>query len=202
MPDAPTLLKAAITYLEEADSRRWTVIIASRLASRPTCSSTLRRELELRDAQATAERARLAKILGHNGDVETLSHELSESHPHRRNRNRRSRAASPCSPVASRRASDQQPKMAHPLANSSCRTPSLKYDCALHPTRRKAPPWIASSLISTRGSRPNSSPETVYVSISRARSTLAIYTMIAPRWCSTLTQLSALSAAEIRYRII
>jgi hypothetical protein len=38
----------------------------------------LKRELELRDAQATAERARLVKILGHDGDVEALSQELTE----------------------------------------------------------------------------------------------------------------------------
>jgi hypothetical protein len=78
MPDAPTLLKAAITYLEE--ELMPTLDSYHRFKTRVTANvlSTLKRELELGDAQATAERARLAKILGHAGDVETLSHELSD----------------------------------------------------------------------------------------------------------------------------
>jgi hypothetical protein len=40
--------------------------------------STLRRELELRDAQAESECERLAAILGHGGDAEPLSAELAE----------------------------------------------------------------------------------------------------------------------------
>jgi len=40
--------------------------------------NAVRRELELRGAQAEAERSRLAAILGHEGDVETLSIELAE----------------------------------------------------------------------------------------------------------------------------
>ena len=73
MPDAPTLLKAAITYLEE--ELMPTLDSYHRFKTRVTANvlSTLKRELELRDAQATAERARLAKILGHDGDVEALS---------------------------------------------------------------------------------------------------------------------------------
>ncbi len=78
MPDAPTLLKAAITYLE--DELMPTLDGYHRFKTRVTVNvlSTLRRELELRDAQAAAERARLAAILGHDGDVEALSNELSE----------------------------------------------------------------------------------------------------------------------------
>ena len=40
--------------------------------------NTVRRELEMRGAQAEAERARLAAMLGHDGEVETLSAELCE----------------------------------------------------------------------------------------------------------------------------
>ena len=40
--------------------------------------NTLRRELELRGAQADAERSRLVAMLGHDGDVEALSVELAE----------------------------------------------------------------------------------------------------------------------------
>lgn len=78
IPDAPTLLKAAITYLE--DELMPTLDSYHRFKTRVTANvlSTLRRELELRAAQATAERARLAKIVGHDGEVEALSIELSE----------------------------------------------------------------------------------------------------------------------------
>jgi hypothetical protein len=38
----------------------------------------VRRELELRDTQSAAERARLREPVGHDGDTETLSGELSE----------------------------------------------------------------------------------------------------------------------------
>jgi hypothetical protein len=40
--------------------------------------NTIRRELEMREAQSAAERARLRALLGHDGDAETLSGELSE----------------------------------------------------------------------------------------------------------------------------
>jgi hypothetical protein len=78
LPDAPTLLDAAVKYLEEE-------LLPSldgyhRFKTRVTANvlNTIRRELELRGKQAAAERARLAAILGHDGDVDALSLELSE----------------------------------------------------------------------------------------------------------------------------
>ncbi len=78
MPDAAILLKAAIKYLEE--ELMPTLEGYHRFQTRVTVNvlSTLRRELELRDTQAESERARLVAILGHDGDVETLSRELAE----------------------------------------------------------------------------------------------------------------------------
>jgi hypothetical protein len=78
MPDAPTLLSAAVKYLE--DELMPTLDGYHRFKTRVTVNvlNTIRRELELRGAQAEAERARLAAILGHDGEVEALSAELSE----------------------------------------------------------------------------------------------------------------------------
>lgn len=78
MPDAAILLKAAIKYLEE--ELMPTLEGFHRFQTRVTVNvlGTLRRELELRDVQAISERARLVTILGHDGDVETLSAELAE----------------------------------------------------------------------------------------------------------------------------
>lgn len=78
MPDAPTLLTAAVKYLE--DELMPTLDGYHRFKTRVTVNvlNTIRRELELRGAQAEAERARLAAILGHDGEVEALSAELSE----------------------------------------------------------------------------------------------------------------------------
>lgn len=78
MPDAAILLKAAIKYLE--DELMPTLEGYHRFQTRVTVNvlSTLRRELELRDTQAESEHARLVAILGHDGDVETLSRELAE----------------------------------------------------------------------------------------------------------------------------
>ena len=78
MPDAPTLLSAAVKYLEEE------LLPAlegyHRFKTRVTVNvlNTIRRELELRGTQAAAERTRLAAILGHDGEVDELSIELSE----------------------------------------------------------------------------------------------------------------------------
>jgi hypothetical protein len=78
IPDAPTLLGAAVKYLEEE------LLPAlegyHRFKTRVTVNvlNTIKRELELRGAQAAAERTRLAAILGHDGEVEALSRELSE----------------------------------------------------------------------------------------------------------------------------
>jgi hypothetical protein len=40
--------------------------------------NTVRRELQMRDSQAGSERERLVALLGHDGDVETLSWELAD----------------------------------------------------------------------------------------------------------------------------
>lgn len=78
MPDAPTLLSAAVKYLE--DELMPTLDGYHRFKTRVTVNvlNTIRRELEMRGAQAEAERARLAAILGRDGEVEALSAELSE----------------------------------------------------------------------------------------------------------------------------
>src|SRR5216683_8443026 len=78
MPDAPTLLKAAIKYLEE--ELMTTLDGYHRFKTRVTVNvlNTIRRELELRGAQAAVERVRLAAILGHDSEVDALSMELSE----------------------------------------------------------------------------------------------------------------------------
>ena len=78
MPDAATLLKAAIKYLEE--ELMPTLNGYHRFKTRVTANAIniVRRELELRGAQAQAERARLTAILGHEGEVEALSRELAE----------------------------------------------------------------------------------------------------------------------------
>ncbi len=78
MPDAATLLKAAIKYLEE--ELMPTLEGFHRFQTRVTVNvlSTIRRELELRETQAQSERARLATILGHDGDLESMSRELAE----------------------------------------------------------------------------------------------------------------------------
>jgi hypothetical protein len=78
MPDAATLLKAAIKYMEE--ELMPTLGGYHRFKTRVTANAIniVRRELELREAQARAERARLAAILGHDGEVEALSRELAE----------------------------------------------------------------------------------------------------------------------------
>ena len=78
MPDAPTLLSAAVKYLE--DELLPALDGYHRFKTRVTVNvlNTIRRELELRGDQAAAERMRLAAILGHDGEVDALSLELSE----------------------------------------------------------------------------------------------------------------------------
>ncbi len=78
MPDSTILLKAAIKYLEE--ELMPTLDAYHRFKTRVTANALniVRRELELRDDQAIAERVRLAALLGHEGDVEALSTELAE----------------------------------------------------------------------------------------------------------------------------
>jgi len=77
-PKAAVLLEAAVKYLEtelmpalEGYHRFQTRVTVNVL-------NTLRRELQMRGAQAEAERSRLAAMLGHDGEVEALSIELAE----------------------------------------------------------------------------------------------------------------------------
>lgn len=78
MPDARTLLDAAIKYLEEellpelAGYHRFKTRVTTNVLI------TIRRELELGAAHAAEERTRLAGLLGHDGDAATLSLELAE----------------------------------------------------------------------------------------------------------------------------
>ena len=78
IPKAAILLEAAVKYLES--ELMPTLAGYHRFQTRVTVNvlNTVRRELELRGAQADAERARLVAMLGHDGDVETLSIELAE----------------------------------------------------------------------------------------------------------------------------
>jgi len=77
-PDAKTLLVAATKYMEE--ELMPTLDGYHRFKVRVTINvlNTIRRELEMRATQAEAEHERLVAILGHEGDVETLSRELAE----------------------------------------------------------------------------------------------------------------------------
>jgi len=77
-PDAKTLLVAATKYME--DELMPTLDGYHRFKVRVTINvlNTIRRELELREGQARAEHERLVAILGHAGDLETMSRELAE----------------------------------------------------------------------------------------------------------------------------
>ncbi|HKV56414.1 MAG TPA: DUF6285 domain-containing protein [Candidatus Binataceae bacterium] len=78
MPDAATLLKAAVNYLES--ELMPTLSGYHRFQTRVTTNvlNAVCRELELRDAQRANERERLGAILGHDGETEKLSLELCE----------------------------------------------------------------------------------------------------------------------------
>jgi Domain of unknown function (DUF6285) len=78
MPSAAVLLIAAVKYLEQELLPSLTGY--HRFKTRVTANvlNIVRRELELRDTQSAAERARLGALVGHDGDLETLSGELSE----------------------------------------------------------------------------------------------------------------------------
>ncbi len=78
IPKAAVLLEAAVKYLET--ELMPTLAGYHRFQTRVTVNvlNTVRRELELRGAQADAERSRLIAMLGHDGDVEALSVELAE----------------------------------------------------------------------------------------------------------------------------
>ncbi|HKN11829.1 MAG TPA: DUF6285 domain-containing protein [Candidatus Binatus sp.] len=77
-PKAAVLLEAAVKYLES--ELMPTLEGYHRFQTRVTVNvlNTVRRELELREAQAEAERSRLVAMLGHDGEVEALSVELAE----------------------------------------------------------------------------------------------------------------------------
>jgi hypothetical protein len=78
MPSAAVLLTAAVKYLEQELLPSLTGY--HRFKTRVTANvlNIVRRELELRDTQSAAERERLSALVGHDGDIETLSGELSE----------------------------------------------------------------------------------------------------------------------------
>ncbi len=78
IPKAAVQLEAAVKYLET--ELMPTLAGYHRFQTRVTVNvlNTVRRELELRGAQADAERSRLVAMLGHDGDVEALSVELAE----------------------------------------------------------------------------------------------------------------------------
>ncbi len=77
-PKAAVLLEAAVKYLET--ELMPTLAGYHRFQTRVTVNvlNTVRRELELRGAQAEDEHSRLVAMLGHDGDVESLSVELAE----------------------------------------------------------------------------------------------------------------------------
>lgn len=76
-PDIKTLLTAAIRYME--GELMPTLDGYHRFKVRVTVNvlNTIRRELEMRGDQSKSEHERLVAILGHDGDLETLSRELS-----------------------------------------------------------------------------------------------------------------------------
>ena len=78
IPKTTVLLEAAMKYLES--ELMPTLTGYHRFQTRVTVNvlNTVRRELELRGAQAEAEHARLVALLGHDGDVEALSRELAD----------------------------------------------------------------------------------------------------------------------------
>jgi Domain of unknown function (DUF6285) len=79
MPSAPVLLVAAVKYLEEELLPTLTGYHRFKTRVAANVLNIVRRELELREAQAAAERGRLRALVGHDGEVEGLSAELSES---------------------------------------------------------------------------------------------------------------------------
>ena len=78
IPKTTVLLEAAMKYLET--ELMPTLAGYHRFQTRVTVNvlNTVKRELELRNAQAEAEHSRLVAMLGHEGDVESLSRELAD----------------------------------------------------------------------------------------------------------------------------
>ncbi len=77
IPKAAVLLEAAVKYLESELMPTLTGYHHFQTRVTVNVLNTVRRELELRGAQAEAERSRLVAILRHDGDVEALSIELA-----------------------------------------------------------------------------------------------------------------------------
>lgn len=77
VPDAATLLQAAADYLE--GELLPTLEGYHRFQTRVTVNALriVMRELQLAPAQRAAERARLAALLGHDGDADALEAELA-----------------------------------------------------------------------------------------------------------------------------
>jgi hypothetical protein len=78
LPDAATLLKAAIRFMEEELLPE--LAGYHRFKTRVTVNvlSTIKRELELRTSQEKRESEGLADLLGHRGEVAELSRELAQ----------------------------------------------------------------------------------------------------------------------------
>jgi len=76
LPNAPTLMKAAIKYLE--DELLPELAGYHRFKTRVTINvlATIKRELELRDEHAAREQSRLVSLLGYEDDIEGLNEEL------------------------------------------------------------------------------------------------------------------------------
>jgi uncharacterized protein YcaQ len=79
MPDANTLLDAAIKYLEEELLPELSGYHRFKTRVMTNVLITLRRELKLSAAQAATEHDRLIAILGHDGTTEELSLELADA---------------------------------------------------------------------------------------------------------------------------
>jgi hypothetical protein len=77
MPGVPALLTVAVKYLEEELLPTLTGYHRFRTRVTINALNTVRRELDMREAHSAAERVRLRALLGHDGDTETLSAELS-----------------------------------------------------------------------------------------------------------------------------
>lgn len=78
LPDAPTLIAAAVKYLE--DELMPGLAGYHRFKTRVTINvlNIVRRELENRATRDAAERARSAAIVGHDGDPAELGRELCD----------------------------------------------------------------------------------------------------------------------------
>jgi len=78
LPPASTLLAAGVKYLEQELLPTLSGYHRFRTRVAINALSIIRRELELRSAQALDERAQLTALVGREGDGEELSRELAE----------------------------------------------------------------------------------------------------------------------------